>query len=376
MRRRGRRNGGLRHAWADHSFGPLLAVVVASALAAVASAVALRGCDVPAPKPPSPASTTPLPAIDARSPLVGSNYTHVAFPACSWNDNGILANGNGRGLDRRVARQLEQMRRSGVETLRTIVWHMTATGRNRWGVIPSAGGRLIEPYRSRLVAYAGEVRRLGFRRLTVVMGPQWSNSPMEPNYDARRFDENWAFLMDVRDVVKSNGPADTRIDLLNEGAPSRHLPKLTIDNMTRYIRQIWDRYGTTYGTSDATVSVIGARTARDRGERLQSLIDLLRSSRFGPPRWFDVHLNYAPAEAAYGLHDALAVLRVNGLDQPVVLGELPYDDPAVADALRPSVRAAGTKVEEVIQWFDRGVGSTCNASPPYRAHRYHAFKHP
>ena len=107
-----------------------------------------------------------------RQPLLGANYSHYAFRDCSFNGTGILRGYSRPGVAREVHSQLSRMRRAGVATLRTIIWHMTDATGQIWGPVPSAGGRLTEPYRTHLIRYLTEIRKFGFARLTISMGPQ------------------------------------------------------------------------------------------------------------------------------------------------------------------------------------------------------------
>lgn len=315
----------------------------------------------------------PVPAYPVQGPsgrpLLGANYTHVSFAGCSWENNGILAARNSAALHQQLDRQLTAMRREGVETIRTIVWHTTAPGGTTWGVIPSAGGRLSEPYRHNLAALAAETRRLGFRRLTVAMGPQSTNSPLAQNYDSRKLEENWRFLSDVRSIIKRYGPPDTRLDILNEAAPSDYMPGWQVQNLKTYITTMYQEYTSRFGTGDVTVSAIGPETERDHGNRLQNLIDILGSSPLGYPRWFEIHLNFGAAGAEHGLRDSLEVLARRGLVQPVVIGELPYNDSRVSAALEETVRLSG-RVDEVTEWHRTPDDVRCDVSPPYAVDAY------
>jgi hypothetical protein len=84
------------------------------------------------------ASTAPAEATSP--PLIGVNYTHVAFPHCSLDDTGIVLTYNEPGVRMRVRRQLAAMRAAGIRTLRLLLWHVTDAGTMRWGVVSSGGG--------------------------------------------------------------------------------------------------------------------------------------------------------------------------------------------------------------------------------------------
>lgn len=310
-----------------------------------------------------------VPAAMRTEPLVGTNYTHHSFERCSWTGNGILHTYHRPDVAERVHTQLGRMREEGIGSLRLIVWHMRDVAGQHWGVVPSRGGRLPEPFRSNLVGYLSEVRRWGFQRLTVSFSPQWANSPLRDNYDPERFEENWAFIRDVRALALEHGPADVRFDLVNEGAPSAHAPAAQRVRMGRYVRDLWGRWVDAYGPDHATVSVIAPEGPHDRGRRLESLLEQLGASGAPLPSWFEVHLNYAAEGVAWGLHGIDSVLTARGLDQPITIGETSYDDPAVSAAIADFLARSGRPVSEVLQWIRR-AGADCEVSPPYRADAY------
>lgn len=351
--------------------GPRLRAVAGAVAFAVA--VGCTGADTdPTPRFP-PGDYTSLEAPVATAPLVGTNYTHHSFAGCTWDGGGILQTYRHAGVAEEVHEQMRRMRRAGVGSLRLIVWHMRDVPRQRWGVVPSRGGRLPEPFRGNLVAYLTEVRRFGFERLTISFSPQWSNNPREDNWAPARFEENWSFIRDVRALALEHGPDDLRFDLLNEGAASDHSPGERRTRVMAYVRRMWERYADTFGVEDVTVSVIAPRTPWDRGRRLENLLDTLTVGGAPPPPWIELHLNYDPGGVAWGLHYADSVLSARGLDQPLTIGETSYDDAAVADAVRAFVARSDRPVREVLQWFKR-AGAECEVSPPYEVDAYRTLE--
>jgi hypothetical protein len=362
--------------------GRLLAIIAAVAL------VIVGGLVVYVSLPDGPGDDSPLANAHyskklfprTGSPLVGVNYTHYSFPGCQFpgrrelSDTAILTNYHEDGVRNKVHRQLFEMRRNGATSLRTIIWHMTDPGRQRWGPVPSAGGKLGEPYRTNLMHYAREVRRYGFARLTIAFGPRASNDPRSPrapghpSYDPAKFEENWRFIQDVRSIVKRYGPRKTRFDILNEGAVSKYAPRSRIATVRKYLRDMYTRYVRTFGNRDVSVSVIPARYSQDRGNRLQSLISTLNSTRLGAPRWFDLHIGYTAGEAEHSLRNSQAVLRRNGLPARIVVGETAYNDRRIARVIR-RFRNEGGRVEEVNSWYIRRT-KKCNVSPPYKVKAY------
>jgi hypothetical protein len=309
-----------------------------------------------------------LPQIPREGVLVGTNYTHYAFEHCSWRGTGIISEYDRRDVRGIVHRQLLAMRRRGVGSLRLILWHMTDPGPNNWGPVPSRGGKLGEPYRENLKDYLREVRRFGFRRLTISFGPQWTNNPVSRRYLPSKVRENWSFVRDVRQLAKGYGPRDIRFDLINEGAPSDYLEAPLARQMNKYVTNMYGRYARAFGTDDVVVSVIGPENPSDRGGRLENFIDAVRATGHAQPRWFEVHLNDSGPDVLHGLRATDRVLSAHGLQQPVVIGEAAYNDPATGEAIA-SFAHTSKRVEEILQWFAR-PGARCNTSPPYRVDAY------
>lgn len=302
-------------------------------------------------------------------PLVGTNYTHFSFSDCDGDFKSILGNYHRNGVARTVHSQLIAMRKSGISSLRILIWHMTDTPGQRWGPVPSRGGRLPEPYRSNFTNFLTEVRRFGFARLTVAFGPMWSNNPLRQNFDPDKIDENWRFIQDVRQLARRHGPPDTRFDLLNEGAPSDYRPSGVRAQAALYLTDLYARYARTFGSADVTVSTIAPRTSRDRGNRLQNLIDIFAASGHGQPGWYELHLNFAPGQVLHGLLRSDAVLAQNGLPQPVVIGETSYNDLGAALAISVFLAYRDRPIDEITQWVNR-PSHHCNFSPPYSASAY------
>jgi hypothetical protein len=303
------------------------------------------------------------------SPLIGANYTHYDFRGCGFSDTAILRRYHIGSVRSKVHRELFSMRKNGVATLRTIIWHTTDASRQFWGPVSSAGGRLGEPYRSNLVNYLREVKKYGFVRLTIAFGPRGANNPRGLGYDPAKFTENWRFIQDVRSLVKRYGPRVSRFDLLNEGAPSSHAPKDRVFRVARYVRNVYTHYVRTFGKSDVTVSVIPAKHSPDKGNRLQNLINILRGTGLGQPRWYDLHIGYTPSEAEHALRDSDSVLRRNSLSQPVIVGETAYNDRRIAQVIEKFVNESGRRIVEITPWYLRWT-KKCNVDPPYSVGAY------
>ena len=309
-------------------------------------------------------------------PLIGVTFTHSDMRGCDLNGNGIVLHYHRPGMRRLVRSELAATRAAGIQTIRILMWNMSDITSHDWGVIPSASGTIPEPYRSNLIRYASDVRAAGFQVFTVQFSPQWTNNPVGeygPNgltadrWDPTKFEENWSFVADVHKLVKEFGPDVTHFDFLSEGPASRYMPAFIIDRLQNYIATMWTRYVAAFGKDDVTVSIIGKGRPVDASDRLQHLIDALRATGLGFPSWFEIHPDWTSPDVFNELQAVDDTLRADGLlNQPLVIGESSYENPAVAADIRRFMDSSSRPVAEVFQWWQTTDGGPC-ASAPYRA---------
>jgi hypothetical protein len=257
------------------------------------------------------------------------------------------------------------MRAAGSRALRTVFVHSTEG--DPWSYLPSAGGRLPEPYRTNLVNYLRDVRAAGFESFTIAFNPWYANDPVGYDgnvYDPSKFEENWQLIRDMRPLIKQYGPPTTRIDVIAEGAPDSWQPQLR-----EYAAEMWTRYVDAFGNGDATISVI----ANPYGvRRLPNLVQALRATGRPLPEYFDVHPSWSASDALTDLRRVDDYLTSQQLPQPLVIGEEVYDNAEVAAAIATFMRTSSRRVLEVTEWpgttTQRPV-STC-PNPPYRIAAY------
>jgi hypothetical protein len=313
-------------------------------------------------------------------PLFGVTFTHATIPGdCALDFNGIVLHYDRPGMRRLVRSELVAMHVAGIQTVRILLWNMSDITGQDWGVIPSSGGKIPEPYRSNLIRFASDVHSAGFLLLTVSFSPQWTSNPVGeygPNgltadrWDPTKFDENWNFVADVHKLVKEFGPNVTHFDFMQEGPPSRYQPAFIIDRMQNYIATMWTRYVAAFGKDDVTVSTISKGRPVDASDRLQHLIDALRSTGLGFPNWFEVHPDWTSPDVLNQLQAVDETLRASGLlTQSLVIGESSYENPAVAADIRRFMDSSSRPVAEVYEWWQTTDGGPC-ASAPYRADAY------
>jgi len=265
-----------------------------------------------------------------------------------------------------VRKQLAAMRAAGLESLRVFFVYDHDTSENPF-FVPAASGRLIEPFRSSLINYLSDIRLAGFRRVTLAFDPRPSVDPTQRfgPYNPATFDESWRLIEDTRPLLKRYGPSETRVDLLNEGAPSDYLTS----QVSGYVTRMYANYVSAFGSDDVTVSA-GYWTG------MQRLIDALRASGKPLPRWFDLHPRWHHDTALADLRATDAELTTNGLSQPLVIGEEKYNDPEIARAIADFRQTSSRGVEEVMEWpLEIGGEDPANSQkrcidPPYRIDAY------
>jgi hypothetical protein len=311
-----------------------------------------------------------------QAPLIGVNYSHFsnnghcsADATASLNATGIISNYYRSEVAATVASQMRVMRRSGIQSLRIILWHTTQVGNARWGVVSSAGGMLTARARAGLVGYLTAARRAGFARLTISLGPAGDNNPSSTSFDSSKLEENWELIQQVRALAERSGPRSIHIDLMNEAPPNSLDAELTARVMT-YLAAIYRRYVEAYGNADVSVSTIASQSPRDTRSRLRNLIEALESTRLPLPRWFDVHPSYRNPLRDLRVVDGLLTERK--LDQPLILSEVAYNDRVSAEGIARFERQSKRAVLEVDEWpltRDRPCRGL-SVSPPYIASAY------
>ena len=161
--------------------------------------------------------------------------------------------------------------------------------------------------------FVTDVAQAGYRRLTIALGPQQTNSPKCTRtrpadcVDSRTFDEDISFALNVREIAKqASGPSlDLRFDLLNEGCVlPTYQPVASI--VHAYLVRLLREYAARFGTSDMTVSCFSnPHKMKDPWRaRVEMLLNTFRDAGVNPSV-FDFHLY---------VHDSSQI--------PVILGEI------------------------------------------------------
>ena len=190
--------------------GPVWSVMAA---VVVAAAVALT-------------AASPATSVDPAT-ILGANsieYAGGSPPDCFGPS--VLFDYGVRNVRSQVKDQLAAMAAAGLTSLRVFFVYDYTTAENQY-FVPAQSGQLEEPFKTNLIHYLSDIRAAGFRRVTLAFDPRFSADPGHRfgPYDPASLEASWGLIRDTRPFLKQYGPADTRVDLLNEGAP--FLPGLT-----------------------------------------------------------------------------------------------------------------------------------------------------
>jgi hypothetical protein len=318
-------------------------------------------------------------------PEIGVTY---AFPSISRSCDFHLARGllktyDWSGVRRKAQLQLAAMRAAGIDSIRILMWHLSEPSGDDMLNLPSAGGRLVEPYRSNLRQYATDIRDAGFKSMVVEYSPQWTNSPfgewgqnglVRDTWDPSKFDENWSFIRDTRSLIKRYGPDETWFDPASEFAPTDYVSYVLGGRIDWYLAEMYRRYVAAFGKDDLVFFVIAKGLALYTEEEFRHLVAALNSTGYGLPLRFRAHPTQASPAALQNLRDTDAVMARLGLDQPLLIGELLAEGPNSAGMARDVaefVKTSSRPVPEMYLWFTQSGSEPVNClSAPYRGDSY------
>lgn len=273
----------------------------------------------------------------------GSNYNwhHVDFNGneCNREPYGIITHYHQSGVRATIQSQLSTMYTGGQRRLRIGIFF----GTNSYGtVIGAPTGVLPAQFITNLKNYLLDIKAAGYEEVIVAMHPQqeydfWTAS----TYSASIADRYWNVVQQTKSAINDTG-INHLLDLGNELMP----PAGASTTWHTYVTDLWNRHVSAYGTE----YTVGFSTPEP--ERLSNM------SIYGPnkPRVVDFHV-YTNPSGAYAVANNL--LNSQSLNTDIIIGELWYNDPLYAQALRNSINAsAGDRwVRWVAQWPRSQTGS-------------------
>ncbi|XVQ14226.1 hypothetical protein ACQP1W_17280 [Spirillospora sp. CA-255316] len=267
----------------------------------------------------------------------GSNYfTYRVDGDCTREPYGVV-NSYDQAPDV-VREQLAEMARAGQKRLRIPVFHHR--GPDSGTVMDSTGGGIGGANLRNLRDLLREVRAAGFDAAEIAFFPMDANDPTRwKAFDRGLYEENLAVIRQVRaEVVRSGVPYV--LDLLNEGAPAGGEEVLL-----QYDRTLWQDYRREFGTSD-TVGFSMMVWIAGRVPHLPSV--------YGdePPAVLEVHLYGQEwnGDEYRQLMDADAALDALGYRQPLIIGEVYYNDREAAEGIRRAMADGDRPVRFLTQW--------------------------
>lgn len=278
------------------------------------------------------------PAAAPRAELRGgSNYfTYRVDEDCTREPYGVV-NSYDRAPDL-VRDQLEQMARGGQKRLRIPLFHHR--GPDSGTVMDSTNGGISRAHLRNLRSLLQDVKATGFEAVEIAFFPMDANDPREwQAFDRGLYQENLAVIRQVRaEVVRSGIPYV--LDLLNEGAPADDE-----DVLLQYDRTLWRDYRREFGTSDT----VGFSMMVWIAGRVPHLPEVYGDQ---PPEVLEVHLYGQPGngDEYRQFMDADAALDAIGYRQPLIVGEVYYDDAEAADGIRRAMADADRRVRHLTQW--------------------------
>lgn len=261
----------------------------------------------------------------------------------------------------RVRGELAQMRNSGFQAIRSLIWF----GRPGEARQDSFSVNAPQIAARNVSLFADDVQAAGFGRLYLGFGPvgvmtpvcrraQWGDC-----FDAGTIPQSIDFITQVRSALSPAAAAIAYFDLKNEGGLSRFHNETLHQNMNAYLNALLPAYFRRFPQDRTTVSV----QERNVGERV-GFVERAYRQAGRPPAFLDVHI-YHPTPEILG--PVAAVLQSLGQRMPAIVGEFPYGDAAALSAIEASLAPVRGGDLPVLFWPRRDSNSACGVDtpPPY-----------
>ncbi len=266
------------------------------------------------------------------------------------------------GVRDRVRFALAEMRKSGFQQIRTLVWFgRIKEGDGDWFDVadPARAARLIRQFQE-------DVAESGFEEAMLGFSPQGTSSPLCRRsewgecFDPTSIDASVAFVTTVRTALGDTPPVPLRYDLGPEYCPPDK-PLLLRKTLQTYVAAIVGRYTSAFPQDRTSIScsirrfaVQGAQAEVDRlyAGRGPSfyLLHAYRRTDFDTPREIKRVLAERPNKAI-----------------PFVIGENNYGNREHLDELLHAFTAAKVPLDAVYFWPLHDAMTTCHmdTAPPY-----------
>jgi hypothetical protein len=308
-------------------------------------------------------------ADSAQSTVYGINYDVVKTDTglienCKTDSNAtvhqkfVVPRYGSPVMQKAVREELAVMRKSGYETIRSIV--QLYPGAHPSGDLVNSG-KIDDPVLVAIGDYVRDVRDAGFKELILAFATQGTSNP------ACRKTE-WGDCFDSASIATSvdaeakivraaqsvKGVA-LRVDLLNEACVSSSVPPAANNNFALFIRAATKMHATTFPSIPATVSCQLERS----GDGLL-LTQRLFTESGDHVGFFDIHA-YPGAGRKEPEILRRAAESLENTETPIIFGETTYADPVYRNSIVTAYRAAFHRdPQEVLFWPLHSMASHCN----------------
>lgn len=259
--------------------------------------------------------------------------------------------------------QMKARRANKMARLKIPIYHFS--GANNGLALNSYGGDLSGQDAENFTNYFTMIRDLGFVQVEIQFCPEWYNDPANwEGFSTWKWDsvnftkdqtavpadgdtkvgnfnaENWIFIGNIRKRLRAIG-VNALFDPMNEAVT---------DKYKEYLKLMWINYTSVFDKDDAVMSVIP-------GTHNISLLPYIHSGN--PPYILDFHLYDNPDRNDYGYgagaYNAFIgchrdTMNIGMGATPWILGEINYQDPLQASALKLASAAANQPILWVNEW--------------------------
>ncbi|MBL8350002.1 MAG: class I SAM-dependent methyltransferase [Burkholderiaceae bacterium] len=261
-----------------------------------------------------------------------------------------------------VRQALAEMRRSGFEALRMIVYFGSNAKSRDWFDVDDGhrAGELLK-------LYAEDAKQAGFAEFFLAFGVQGTSSPVcrgkkwgdcfDPASTARVNE----FMTAVRTALGPTPPLRMRFDLALEMCAPPDLPEPLRSNLLQYAKSVITNYSGRFPKDETTMSCSLARFPKGR----QTVDDSFAAAGV-KPAFYTIHYYNRPDQ------DEEAMLRGVSADLknsriPIVIGETSYGDKGNLQVILQALVKTTGRVPAIYFWPLKDHPSQCHvdAAPPY-----------
>jgi hypothetical protein len=311
-----------------------------------------------------------------RAPIYGINYDVVktdsslianckADPNATVHQKFIVPRYSSPIMQKAVREELAGMRRSGFESIRSIV--QLYPGAHPSGDLVNSQ-KIDDSVLTAIGNYVRDVHDAGFKELILAFGAQGTSDPACRKSEWGDCFDSTSIATSVEAEAKIIRAAQSvrgialRVDLLNEACVSSSVPRRANTNFALFIRSAAKMHATTFPSIPATVSCQLERAGD--GLVLTQGLFTEGGDHIG---YFDIHAYPGSSRKEPEiLRQAAASLK--NAEIPIIFGETTYADPDYRNWIVTAYRGAfHGEPQEILFWPLHSMSTHCNfdVSPPY-----------